>query len=431
MGRLRFESVEGMDLIVGAGITGLSYASYTGNDYLVIEKESEPGGYCRTIKQDGFVWDYSGHFFHFQDEKIKEEIISGIPDNHILTVLNHTQIRYKDRMVDYPFQKNIHQLSQDEYEDCLHDLFNNTYSERRSFKDMLYRKFGKSIAEKFLIPYNEKLFACDLDALTADAMGRFFPHVDKEEIGANNSKELPYNSSFLYTTGGAIEYIDSVCGRIDKDKIVYNEYLLAVDLEHRIATTNRREIRYDHLISTIPFPQLLSICGIDFDKLLYSSNKVLVFNIGFDKKGHDTKNNWVYYPEAKYLFYRVGCYDNIVPSDRLSVYVEIGYREDDSIDVEKDYRQVLNDLRVAGIISDHKVVSSCSVIMNPAYVHITQEMESDRERKRQLLKEYDVYSIGRYGSWTYCSIEDNIKEAKSLASAIDHGKAFVDCCSGI
>ena len=34
-----------MDLIVGAGITGLSYAAATSNDYLVIEKEPEIGGY--------------------------------------------------------------------------------------------------------------------------------------------------------------------------------------------------------------------------------------------------------------------------------------------------------------------------------------------------------------------------------------------------
>ena len=44
-----------MDLIVGAGITGLSYAAATSNDYLVIEKEPEIGGYCRTILQDGFI----------------------------------------------------------------------------------------------------------------------------------------------------------------------------------------------------------------------------------------------------------------------------------------------------------------------------------------------------------------------------------------
>ncbi len=39
---------------------------------------------------------------------------------------------------------------------------------------MLYEKFGKNISEKFLVPYNEKLYACDLNMLDSDAMGRFF-----------------------------------------------------------------------------------------------------------------------------------------------------------------------------------------------------------------------------------------------------------------
>lgn len=30
-----------MDLIIGAGISGLSYAAATKNDYLIIEKENE------------------------------------------------------------------------------------------------------------------------------------------------------------------------------------------------------------------------------------------------------------------------------------------------------------------------------------------------------------------------------------------------------
>ena len=56
-----------MDLIIGAGITGLSYAMFKGdNDYIIIEKESEIGGYCRTTKRNGFVWDFSGHFFIFK-----------------------------------------------------------------------------------------------------------------------------------------------------------------------------------------------------------------------------------------------------------------------------------------------------------------------------------------------------------------------------
>ena len=34
------------------------------------------------------------------------------------------------------------------------------------------------------------------------------------------------------------------------------------------------------------------------------------------------------------------------------------------------------------------------------------------------LRARGVYSIGRYGGWTYCSIEDNIVEARALVEAL-------------
>lgn len=62
-----------MDLIIGGGITGISYALFSKDrETLILEKENELGGYCRTTKRNGYVWDYSGHFFHFQDEEIKK-----------------------------------------------------------------------------------------------------------------------------------------------------------------------------------------------------------------------------------------------------------------------------------------------------------------------------------------------------------------------
>jgi hypothetical protein len=33
------------------------------------------------------------------------------------------------------------------------------------------------------------------------------------------------------------------------------------------------------------------------------------------------------------------------------------------------------------------------------------------------LAEHGVHSIGRYGGWTYCSIEDNIVEARALVAS--------------
>ena len=170
-----------MDLIVGAGISGLSYANFCGHDdYLIIEKDSYIGGYCRTIKKEGFTWDYSGHFFHFRNQEIKDYILAEMDRDDILEITKMTQIRYKNRYIDFPFQKNIHQLSKKEFIDCLFDLFSERNPDFSNFKEMVTAKFGKSIAEKFLIPYNEKLYATDTNLLDVDAMGRFFPYADKE-----------------------------------------------------------------------------------------------------------------------------------------------------------------------------------------------------------------------------------------------------------
>ncbi|MEG1916897.1 MAG: NAD(P)-binding protein, partial [Muribaculaceae bacterium] len=357
-----------MDLIIGAGITGLAYAAFTKNDYLIIEKNAQIGGYCKTISQDGFIWDYSGHFFHFQNEKIKEFVMRHMDQDSVLSVEKRTQIRFKNCMIDYPFQKNIHQLDKRNFINCLYDLFVNEYKDYSSFKSMLYAKFGKSIAEIFLIPYNEKLYACDLDSLDENAMGRFFPYANKEDVIANFKLKLhsndTYNASFLYPKLGAIEYIKSVYSILEPSKISVNEQLISIDAKEKIATTTRRKIKYDNLISTMPLPQLLSIVGFDFDKTLYSSNKVLVFNLGFDKKGVERVNNWIYYPEKQYIFYRIGFYDNIFKSDRLSVYVEIGFKENEVIDENLCLQRVLSDMKKAKIITDHKLISQNTIIMD-------------------------------------------------------------------
>lgn len=94
-----------MDLIIGAGISGISYANFTDNDYLIIEQSSSPGGYCKTTYQDGFVWDYSGHFFHFRQPEIEAYVCKNIAPEILRHVEKHTQILYKGQYINFPFQK--------------------------------------------------------------------------------------------------------------------------------------------------------------------------------------------------------------------------------------------------------------------------------------------------------------------------------------
>ena len=43
----------------------------------------------------------------------------------------------------------------------------------------------------------------------------------------------------------------------------------------------------------------------------------------------------------------------------------------------------------------------------------------EHARASRILRANGVYAIGRYGGWTYCSIEDNIVEARALARDFD------------
>lgn len=411
-------------LVVGAGVSGLSFADHVrGDDYLVLESSDEIGGYCKTVKQDGFTWDYSGHFFHFRHPEIEEELIRRMDDQRILKVVKDSRIRYGEGYVDFPFQKNIHQLPYAEFLECLSDLVLKEDVEDGSFASMLYARFGRGIAEKFLVPYNEKLYATDLASLDAGAMGRFFPYADLKDIVRNFRAQdnASYNATFTYPEGGAIEYVKAIAKGVDTSRIAFGETLLALDLARKVARTNRREIAYEHVVSSMPLDKLLRAASVPHDPALYTSNKVEVFNLGFDRKGPEGVH-WVYYPQRDIAFYRVGFYDNIFGTDRMSLYVEIGRKTGEHVDEatrEATRVRALADLERVGVIDGHTLVSSHHVVLDPAYVHITAKGQLDVEEKRAALAASCVHSIGRYGAWTYCSIEDNIVEARALARTLE------------
>ncbi len=415
-------------LVIGAGVSGLSYANAItgsgasgadgGEKVLVIEADDEVGGYCKTIKKDGFVWDYSGHFFHFKHAEIEAWLRDRMPKDEVKKIVKRSHVRFADVDVDFPFQKNIHQLPQKDFIDCLYDLyFRDASAPQTNFKEMLYARFGRSIAEKFLIPYNEKLYACDLATLDIDAMGRFFPHASIDDIIRNmkTPDNASYNATFTYPRGGAIEYIHALMRDLPKDAVALGERLVGVDLHAKVATTTKRTIRYGTLVSSAPLPKLLAACRVDHDASAFSYNRVLVYNLGFDKKG-PAQDHWSYFPDKAISFYRVGFYDNIFDTDRMSLYVEIGLPKDGP--TPDMLERVLADLAREKIVEGHKLVASHSVVMDPAYVHITRKSLAETSRVRDLLASHGVYSVGRYGGWTYCSIEDNIVETRALAAKL-------------
>ena len=410
-------------LIVGGGISGLCAALALGPDSMILEKEPEPGGYCRSIRKNGFLWDFAGHFFHFRTDMGRQFFLSQFKPGELADVQKRCQILYRGRRIDYPFQTHIHQLEKAELIDCLYDLFHrrpkNHYD---SFLELLEGSYGNAVTEKFLRPYNEKLYACDLSTLDPAAMGRFFPAADLQDIIDNmkGSCDRSYNSRFFYPKGGAGALIEALCRRLYPDTLLTGRELVAVDAEHKLACDNQGDYyRYEILINSSPLHRFLRMLDkpalTEMAKRL-RCNQVLVLNLGFERKAPDRELHWLYVPGAEADAYRVGFYDNVLNTDRASLYVEISFPEGAQIDKEKELDLTLRALRRQGLIQeDNALLSHCALLMDPAYVQLRHDTGKTVGEIREALAGMDIFSIGRYGGWRYCSMEDCMLEAFSLA----------------
>ena len=226
----------------------------------------------------------------------------------------------------------------------------------------------------------------------------------------------------MYPKKGAETFIKILYDNLDKKKILLNTRIVDIDVKNKVATTDKGEkIEYEYLVNSSPLNHFLQLFNDDRIKSLQkelSYNKVLVFNLGFNKKSKLVNEHWLYIPDKKCNYYRIGFYDNILNSDRLSMYVEIGYSKDAVItneEIDRQLKLTLENLRGQEIIDDDtKLIDHCAIVMDPAYVHIEKETDQKIKALFNDFAKNNIYCIGRYGAWTYCSMEDCMLQAKNL-----------------
>src|SRR5258706_16227023 len=106
-------------LILGGGMSGLSCAYHLKNNYLLVEKSDEPGGLSRSIKQDGFVFDHTGHLLHLRDPYALKLIPQLLGDN-LVENQRRAWIYSSGVYTRYPFQAKTYDLPKDVIKDCVH-----------------------------------------------------------------------------------------------------------------------------------------------------------------------------------------------------------------------------------------------------------------------------------------------------------------------
>ncbi len=428
-----------MILIIGAGLTGLSTACHLKNkDYIICEKEATPGGLCRTMEKDGFLFDFTGHLLHFRRDCIKELVFRFLKNN-LIRHERHSYIYSKEVYTEYPFQYHTYGLPTEVVFECVMGFVESVVRNRRSelrsrkrveisFEKWIYENFGPGIARHFMVPFNEKLWRRPLSEMTTDWVSWLIPMPSLEDVikGAlgYNSDKPGYNASFYYPVRGGISVLpESFLPHIHNLKL--NTELLEIHTRKKKAVlSNGDTVRYEYLVSTIPLPELIMRC-VDIPKRIREHAGKLayvsIYNISMGiEREKISDRHWVYFPEKGFPFYRVGFQSNLspnmAPQGFSSCYIEISHRPDARITDKKLLSVVVEGMERCNILKKgEKIVLKDVRDIQYGYVIYDRHRMKVVPNILESLEKIGIYSTGRYGAWEHSSMEDAIEEGRVVA----------------
>jgi protoporphyrinogen oxidase len=425
-----------MVTILGAGLTGLSVAFHLKKrPYELFEQADIPGGLCRSTNVDGFTFDYTGHLLHVNNPST-QRMLDNILPGKFLKVIRNSAIYCKGRYLPYPFQANLHGLPKETVFECVMGFIESSRQRgsrkgAANFRDWVMKTFGEGIARHFFIPYNEKLWQMDLKNLTSDWADWSIPRPTLQEViqgslGIQNIG-MGYNASFFYPKKGGIGILAEALSRNIKSMHL-GKRLTSVNLSQKcIKFHDGKEVSFKTLLSTIPLPQLLNKIE-DLPPAYKRLSPKLSFvsvhnlNIGVNRE-RVSDYHWIYFPEPEFPFYRVGFYSNFVPGmapkKTSSLYIEISSTPGNKKSYETMLETSLDGLKKCGILKkEDRIVASSYAEIEHAYVVFNTFRKKMLPKIMNYLKKHGVLSIGRYGAWTYSTMEDSLVQGKKIAEML-------------
>lgn len=423
-----------MIVILGAGLAGLSAALHLKErEYRIFEREGEVGGLCRSVVQDGFTFDYTGHLLHLQHpytQRLLEELLPELPLRH----QRRAAIYVAGKYIPYPFQANLWALPKEMTRECLLGYIQSYYGDAQGGEDFLswiYQAFGPGIAKYFMIPYNEKLWKIPLQEISLEWVNGFVPRPTLEEVidGALgvNRKGFGYNQEFLYPIQGGIRTLPQALLSRVKDVQLGREVESIDMMERAVRFHDGNEVTYHTLISSLPLDELLHrVVNLpeEIKNLITNLRYVSVLNINLGvKRALISDYHWIYYPEPSYPFYRVGFPSNLsplmAPEGTSSLSVEISYLPPIPSSLDEVRKRTLSSLISCGILrDDDDILAEKMLMVKHAYVIYDPFRRQHLPQILKFLRSKHIYPIGRYGVWGYATMEEALLQGKDMAEGL-------------
>lgn len=405
--------------VIGGGISGLSIARMLqkGNDVVIYEKESRPGGLIKcsviegslyhqtgghvfnTKRQD--VWDWFDNFFNREKEfkKALRNSVVAMPEQ---------------KMIPYPIENHVYMFEETIARQFISDLLNMAKAEQRmpvNFEEFLRYQFGETLYRLYFQPYNRKVWYKELTSIPLSWLEGKLPMPTIEEMIYNNMNHVEerafVHSSFLYPLQGGSQFL---ADRLAEDlNIVYGTYVSALQRLDKGWLVNGDA--FDCVIFCGNLKQLPTLLT-GLDKLVQAYEKEIN-----SLESHGTTSvfceidrndySWIYMPDDKYEAHRIICTGNFSENNN-AVGKMTGTVEFTDYISKKAILDNLKRVPYHPKYLAHHYEQYTYPVQNSATRTMVSELKKD-------LRKENMFLLGRFAEWEYYNMDVAIGAALDLS----------------
>lgn len=424
--------------VLGGGITGLFTARFLGSGSEVLEADSRVGGLARCFGGQGFRSDIGGHILFSKDKEALAHELHALEGN-VRQGVRANRILYQGLHVKYPFENGIDVLPKEDIADILHTFIVNPHQDKpENFREWMYHVFGTGLTDRYLLPYNEKIWKTPPEEMSLEWVDRVPrpPLLDliKTAVGIQ-TEGYTHQLYFSYPERGGFEALPMTIGKRLGDRVTTGfrvERIRPCDGGWAVVSSQGEERRYRNLVATLPITHLFDALGEvpssvrdAAEALRYNSLRVVLVGVrGTDLPAYTA----LYVPDPQSLYHRV-CYNQVfspdmVPAGHSSVSCEITCAPGSDLDQWSDEKLVsttIDHLVRDQVLRREDVVFQTVHRERFAYVVYTRGYAERVKTIRDYVESRGIYLAGRFAEYQYINTDACVRRALDLARQLRGG----------
>ncbi len=428
--------------ILGGGFGGLAAAYYlhqSGQQYALFESADRTGGHCVTFRHGDFLFDSGAHRIHGQDPAVLQEFRKLLGCD-MITIDMPSQIFGQGKRIRFPLSPfNLLRLGLGTVLRIFFEVMQRRISGRREhdhFEAYARWKYGRTLSERFLLNYSEKLWGMPCRGLSTAIAGKRLKGLNLKAFLLEAMLGEKYAShvegSFFYPRKGIGQLSEALAEASGRENIHCNAEITGIRHRggriHSVQVNGNRWIGTDEVISTLPLNQLIEMLEPQPPERILELAGSLKFRdiilvAFFLHVPSVTQAATLYFPDKNILFTRVYEPRNrspwMSPEGATSLVAEISCSEGDAwwrMSDQDLIRRTQSQLVENGLIQMPWIDDTCVKRLHHTYPILELGYEAKVSEILSYLKGFrNLKMTGRNGLFIYSWMHDMMRLGEELA----------------